>query len=86
MSHHVLKCYPEPFDVTAVGLKLHEVRTNDRGYAPGDTVELERWDPITRKRTGQRLRARIGHVTAGGTWGLPESLCVFSLLDVEIVK
>lgn len=84
MTTHVLKCHPFPFDCTAAGFKPYEVRVNDRNYHIGDGVELRRWDPDAGKYTGQRLTARIGHVTAGGEWGLPPSLCVFSLLDVQV--
>ncbi len=83
MSHHELKCWPEAFDLVAIGLKTFEIRVNDRGFLPGDGVELRRWDPSTARYTGQRLTGRIGHVVTG-RWGLPPELCVFSLLDVEV--
>lgn len=83
MSHHELKCHPEPFDLVAVGLKLHEIRVTDRDFKPGDTVGLRRWDPETRDYTGQRLTARIGHVSKDA-WGLPPGLCVFTLLEVSL--
>lgn len=85
MKTHELKCHPTPFGLVAIGLKLHEVRVFDRPYESGDRVRLRRWDPATGKHTGQTIEARIGHVTLPGDWGLPENLCVFSLLDVEVM-
>lgn len=84
MTTHQLKCWPAPFDLVAVGLKLHEVRVNDRDYRSGDMVQLCRWDPEMQQETGQHIVARIGHVTYGGEWQLQPGLCVFSLLDVEV--
>jgi len=77
---HRLKCWPLPYLAVRLGNKLHEIRKNDRDYQSGDTVILEAWDPQDEKYTGSSMTFTIGHVSAGGTWGLPDDLCVFSLL------
>lgn len=42
---HELKIWPQYYCRVADGTKTFEVRKNDRGYQPGDTVELIEWDP-----------------------------------------
>lgn len=86
MRTHELKTWPAPFAAVKSGQKRHEVRANDRGFAAGDVVVLREWDPtpITYSAWGytasEPLRFVIGHVSEGGTWGLPSGLCVFTLL------
>jgi hypothetical protein len=77
---HLLKCWPIPFEAVRSGLKRHEVRVNDRDFRPGDRVVLLEFEPATTRYSGRKLRFEIGHVSQGGTWSLPDSLCVFSLL------
>ena len=43
-THH-LKTWPEPFEATRAGLKMFEVRKDDRGFAVGDVVVLCKWVP-----------------------------------------
>ncbi len=81
--NHELKTWPEPFDSIWEGKKLHEVRsTVDRQFSSGDTVTLRRWHPKSKTYSGRRVVAHIGYVTAGGEWGIPDGLCVFSLLNI----
>jgi hypothetical protein len=42
---HDLKIWPQYFCRVADGSKTFEVRKNDRGFQPGDEVELREWDP-----------------------------------------
>lgn len=78
---HELKCWPEPFAAVLDGSKRHEVRVNDRAYQKGDKVTLREWDPKLDVHTGHSAYFRIGHVTTG--FGLPDGMCVFTLLDVR---
>lgn len=91
MTVHQLKCWPEPFKAVLAGHKRHEVRKNDRGYTRGDHVVLNEWDPTpasinvldgAKGFTGRSVGAVIGHVTEGGTFGLPDDICVFTLEHV----
>lgn len=44
MTHH-LKIWPQYFCRVEDGSKTFEVRKNDRGFQPGDTVVLNEWNP-----------------------------------------
>lgn len=77
---HELKIHPKPFHLILRGSKRHEVRKLDRDYQEGDHVILrELTAPGSSTFTGRELEFRIGSVTTG--WGLPEGLCVFTLLE-----
>ena len=79
MGHHDLKTWPVAFDAVVAGIKRHEIRTNDRGFSPGDTLLLQEWYPGARKYSGRERLVRVTYVSSGGTWGLPENLCVMSI-------
>jgi hypothetical protein len=82
---HELKTWPDEFQAVLDGKKRHEVRRADRAYQTGDTVLLREWEPRYRDApncyTGRETIFTIGHVTAGPSWGLPEELCVFTLIE-----
>lgn len=40
MTIHTLKCWPAFYDSVASGAKNFELRLDDRGYQPGDTLLL----------------------------------------------
>ena len=88
MAEHSLKTWPEPFAAVLAGEKTHEVRVNDRGYAVGDVLELREWRFIGDREwsegagghyTGRSVRVVVTHMTRGGSFGLPEDLCVMSI-------
>lgn len=80
---HRLKCWPEPFAAAKSGIKRHEVRADDRGIQPGDTIVLQEWIPDSQIYTGAELTFLAGYVTRDENWGMPPGLCAFSLLDVH---
>jgi len=80
---HHLKSWPDPFSQVLDGSKLHEVRSADRNFRSGEIVILKEWDPESKEFTGRSLRAEIGNITYPGFWGLPDPLCVFSLLNLS---
>lgn len=85
MKHHELKCHADAFRRVLAGVKRHEVRVNDRDYQPGDSVLLEEYEPPEEggeygEYSGRTSSWLIGHVTRPGEWGLPDNLCVFSLI------
>ena len=79
MTRHELKCWPEFYEEILEGRKRHEVRRSDRPFAVGDLVDLREWDPATKAYTGRSAWVLVTYVTAPGSWGLPETTCVFSL-------
>ena len=79
MTTHTLKTCLEPFTAVRYGLKVHEVRRNDRDFKQDDLVVLMEFDEKAQKLTGNTIVAKIGTVTLGGSWGLPDDLCVFSI-------
>lgn len=48
---HDLKIWPQYFCRVEDGSKTFEVRTNDRGFQPGDEVTLKEWSPTVTTRT-----------------------------------
>lgn len=86
---HELKTWPAEFQAVLDGRKRHEVRRNDRNFQEGDEVLLREWKPgdeawvlpELRGYTGMQKTFVIGHVTAGPSWGLPEYLVVFTLIE-----
>jgi len=79
MTAHELKTWPEPFNAIWNGKKTFEVRKNDRRFEVGDLVVLREYDPSVGVYSGRQVSAAIGYVLTG--WGLPDGMCVFSLLD-----
>ena len=65
------------------GAKKHEVRVFDRDYKVHDHVMLRRWDPETKAYTGRVFMGRITHITKPGTWGLPPTVGVFSVENIN---
>jgi hypothetical protein len=83
MKTHELKTWPEPFRKVVKGDKRYEIRQNDRGFAVGDMLWLREWDPAVQEYTGADCQARVISMTTGGSWGLPQDLCVMSI-EVEL--
>lgn len=87
---HELKCWEEPFDAIARGDKKHEVRVNDRGFKAGHALFLRRWNHLENEYTrmpgtGGRsfLTVLVTYLTPPGTWGLPDNLCVMSIVPID---
>jgi len=76
---HRLKTWPAPFLAVRLGEKTHEFRKDDRGFATGDTLVLEEWDPQTGRYTGQQEHRRVTYISRGPQFGIPEGYCVMSL-------
>lgn len=90
MKVHQLKAHPDPFEAMWQGDKPYDIRKNDRDFKRGDvTVQREVTpasvdsDPADVVYTGREIRARITYMSAGGTWGLPDHICVLGLLIIE---
>lgn len=56
---HELKCWPEHFERVRVGAKRFELRREDRGFSPDDTLMLCEFDPATQRYSGRRLTVQV---------------------------
>lgn len=82
-----LKTWPEYWDAVRHGTKTFEVRKNDRNFAVGDLLELQRWNPETGKEdpvegddtTCSILEARVSYVLPGGAFGVEPGFVVLGL-------
>lgn len=83
---HELKIWPQYYARVADGSKTFEIRENDRGFQPGDTVTLMEFDPTPINATSSspkgytdsaHLKFKIGYV-----YVLDHSRVVFSLLPL----
>lgn len=74
---HVLKCWPEQFNLVDNGVKRFETRRDDRGFVTGDTVILAEWDPETKQHTGRSVTRAIGYLDRSDC--LPKGWCTFFL-------
>lgn len=76
---HDLKCDLAPFQAVYLGCKSFEVRVNDRGYQVGDSLHLREYNRDNGLYTGRWVSKRVSYLLQGGTYGLPDNLCVMSL-------
>lgn len=60
---HMVKCWPEFFEVMWSGVKTFEVRVNDRNYTVGDTIALHEYNPAKRFYSGRFVERRIVYIT-----------------------
>lgn len=73
---HELKILPQYFCRVEDGSKTFEVRKNDRGFQPGDTVVLNKYEEGWDYR--ESLKFKIGYVLP-----IDAERVVFSLLPLE---
>lgn len=83
MKTHYLKVWTKQFDAVRRGAKTHEVRKGDRDYRAGDIVILREFDPNERRYTGKCMEVQITFITRGGTFGIPDDICVMSIRRVN---
>lgn len=59
MTVHNVKCWPPFAAQVARREKTFEIRRDDRGYAVGDMLRLDEWDPAIGQYTGRHVATRI---------------------------
>ncbi len=64
MNVHALKSWPQFFEPICTGVRTHELRRNDRGYAISDQLDLHEFDPCTRAYSGRTVRVEITSITS----------------------
>lgn len=60
----------------------HSVRRADRDFKAGDLLELLEYEPRPRvgdNYTGRQMEVAVTYVSAPGSFGLPEEICVMSI-------
>jgi hypothetical protein len=85
MKTHIVKSWAHFYDAILRGWKTHDLRKDDRDYQVGDSLQLERYDNINGRYTGEHLQARITYITnkqmpcAFSSSVLPADYCILSL-------
>lgn len=64
---HELKILPEHFDPVVAGIKLAEVRYNDRHFSVGDYLKLMEYEPET-GFTGKIVVRQVIHIADLNSW------------------
>lgn len=59
---HALKAWPEYFQPMQQGLKMFEVRFNDRDFKEGDLLFLSEWLPESKQHTGHYMTLQITYI------------------------
>lgn len=59
---HKLKIIPEYYDAVRTGIKIFEVRKNDRNFKVGDILILKEWDATRKDFTGRTARRIISYI------------------------
>jgi len=79
---HDLDCWPAPFEAVRLGDKTAEIRVDDRGFAVGDLMRLNK---LRHGRVGAARCAEtppidcvISHKLHGGQFGLQAGYCLLS--------
>jgi hypothetical protein len=83
IATHELKTWPVQFSDIWHRRKTCEIRKNDRGFSVGDRLRLREWSPATKTYTGREVHAEVMHIV-DGQWGVPEGVCVMSILIVWV--
>lgn len=82
MTIHALKTHPPHFADVLAGLKRAELRKDDRGFAIGDLLVLQEYEPRSPRSgyTGRAVTVRVTHVLAGFEGLAPE----WVMLSIEM--
>jgi hypothetical protein len=68
---HILKSWPEYFELSINAVKPFELRYDDRGFNPGDKLILREWDPNTGSYTGRIVGGAVTCIVTGYPWLMP---------------
>jgi len=86
---HRVKSWSHFYDAIASGKKTHDLRKDDRNYMVGDTLQLDRYDNINGRYTGESLTVQVTYITnnqfpcAFSSSVLPNDYCI---LSIKVVK
>lgn len=74
-----LKTNTKEFQDIFDGLKLYELRRNDRDYQVGDQLILLEYDQFKEEYSEREIHCTVIHITKGGKWGLHKGHCVMGI-------
>lgn len=75
---HVVRSWAHLYDAIESGLKVHDLRKNDRDYKVGDHMILQRFDNVHGQYSGEEMRVEITYIT-----GRDHVPCAFSSAVLE---
>ena len=81
-ADHELKTWCAPFNAVWHEHKRFEIRRNDRAFKVGDVLRLREWDHEAERHTGREVCTEVTYIVPGGSWGLPDDLCVMSIRTI----
>lgn len=64
MKTHVAKSWPRFFTQVLAGIRMHELRRNDRDYQVGDRIELREYNPESGAFTGRMCTVEVTSMTS----------------------
>ena len=87
MNHHILKAYPERYNLLSEGNMTGEIRKNDRRFQTGDVITLREGRPNILfagnfEATGRETNVKISWVD---TFGCQEGYVNLSYSNVGLV-
>ena len=85
MKIHKLKTWPEFFWQVQRGDKKFEYRKDDRGFRPGDILQLELWDPAKNEYLDMHCSVKVIDVHRSLP-GMPLSHCVMQIEHLDQVR
>ncbi len=88
MKTHELKTLPEYFKAVNLGVKMFEVRKNDRDFKVGDVLILREWLPTehcesTGQYSGRKIERTIGCFIDGVQFGIKKGYCVLGFQETH---
>jgi hypothetical protein len=89
MTVHEVKSWAHFFDAIVRGVKLHDLRKDDRDYKVGDILKLMRYDIVKGEFTGETCEVFISYITSNkypcaySSAVLPHDYVILSLLRTK---
>lgn len=80
---HAIKVWSVFYEAIKNGSKTFEIRKNDRGYLPGDYLQLMEYDNRKQSLTGAEMFKEVPYIIYGPDWGLPADMCVMSIREPD---
>lgn len=93
MRLHELKLHIPEYEALREGTKRYDIRNiDDREFHVDDLIQFQEWRSVPNLSggfigyTGRSLMAKITHMTAPGSWGLPGNLAVLGIEVIETIQ